>query len=309
MNPHFRSVRRNTHVSGGMLLALLIVAPTFAAAPADPASSSTPRRTLVFPAKEKTRAFLACELAIAMNLNGPATSGDVEQGCTCVNDAYAAADTSIPPDVMADHFYKTTRGEIINLHQISLHAGAELLPGKVKIAAEVLAWEVQTCLGRIPTRVQLTGTSPREWADRPNGFFDYNGPVIAAMPGPARPVDNSLGGLVFVKMRPVHHVVRDYMDTRNPGASNEKMGAFRVAQQFIDSFGRDAGEFPVLSCQYQTQADNLYNRWQSTHAYYYWYKPAWTAVTQELVAKAPAGHPVKLIGAATDRCPVREPKR
>lgn len=290
-----------------VLLALTTVALAFPTAAADAPSKA--RKPLVFPGKEKTRVALACERTVALNLNGPATTGDVEQACACVNDAYVAAEANIPPDVAADYLYKAPQGEIINAYQIGMHSSAELLPGKVKVAAEVLAWEVQTCLGRLPTRTQMTGTSPHEWVDWPNRFYDYNGPLVAPTPGPAKPVDNSLGGLLFVKMRPVHHVVRDYMDMRNPDSSNQKMAAFRAAQQFMDSFGRDANEFPVLSCQYQTQADNLYNRWQSTHAYYYWYQPAWTPVTQELVAKAPAGHPVKLIGPATKSCPVREPKR
>lgn len=309
MSRHHRSSSRTTHLSASILLALLSATLAFPALPAEPPPAPKARKPLVFPGREKTRVVLACERTVALNLNGPATTGDVEQGCACVNEAYVAAQANIPPDVAADYFYKRPQGEIINPYQIAMHSSAELLPGKVKIAAEVLAWEVLTCLGRIPTREQMTGTSPHEWVDWPNRFYDYNGPVIAATPGPAKPVDNSLGGLLFVKMRPVHHVVRDYMDMRNPASTQEKMPAFQAAQKFMESFGRDANEFAVLSCQYQTQADNLYNRWQSTHAYYYWYKPAWTSVTQELVAKAPAGHPVKRIGAATDFCPVREPKQ
>ena len=53
----------------------------------------------------------------------------------------------------------------------------------------------------------MFGNSPHEWVDFPNRFYDYNGPLVTPTPGAAKPVDNSLGGLLFVKMRPVHHVV------------------------------------------------------------------------------------------------------
>lgn len=262
-----------------------------------------------FSGKQNTRASTACERAVLANLNGKATTGDVTQACTCVGRVYDGAGSSIPSDLFEKYFWSKHGGaEVINPAGISTVANAELVDGKVKVVADVIAWDVRSCLGTLPTRGQITGEYPNRWRDQPDTRFEYGGPIVPPVAGPASPVDRNLGGLQFVKLVYLREAIEDYTTFRSQDSPEDKYAARDQALRFVEPFGDPHTDFVVIACKYRTEAKNGYNRWQSTHAYYYWYAPDWNPRATKLVNAAPAGSFFGKIGAARGDCPIREPK-
>lgn len=271
------------------------------------AQERTPRPDLKYADREVTRVFSACELAVALNLNGLATTGDIEQACRCVDRAFEASTVDIPVKYRTKYIWNRPEGEVINVYGIKSQRRADLIPGAVQVAAGRLAWAVIECLGPLPTRSQLIGEFARDWSNKPHRRYDYLGPITTPEPGDARPLDKDLGGLLSETIQYVHHVIMDSYLRRSSdeGALDARYENLR----WLDAYDSNARNRVVISCEYRTQADNGYNRWMSTWAYFFWYAPEETDGAEAIVAGSPPDHPIRTIGPSRTHCPLREPAK
>ena len=267
---------------------------------------TTTRKPLVFADREKSEVYKACDLAIRLNLNGPATTGDVDRACRCVDNAFMLAEI---PEKYSDNFiWVRPEGKVINTAAIHIVSHGDLIPGPIKIRANRLGWEVRTCWGVLPTRSQMDGDFARNWKSVPDKRVDYPGTIVEPTDGPPAPVDGTLGGLILVKLERFSQVIWEYTMSRSDLSGEQQLKARSNAYKFMQTVASNGDDFSVLKCAYRTQAKNNYNRWMTTRPYYYWYKPDFTAAVQNLAETAPADHPARRVGPARSTCPLREPQ-
>jgi hypothetical protein len=291
------------------LTIVLFVAWFFVGMPALLSQDPPQRKPLAFADKEKSRVYSACELAVRLNLVGRATTGDIDQACRCVESAYAASETGIPAEYRKNHLWMRPEGEVINLIAVYHTSRGDLVPGPVRIVADRMGWEARSCLGPLLTRSQLTGTFARDWLAETNPKMNYRGPIVEPVEGLPASVNKNLDGLIFADLSHLRGVIDDSIGFDGNEPLQQTLDRRHAAFEFLQGFGRNAGEFVVLSCRYRTQARNNYDRWQSSTPYHYWYKPVWEPLVAELVAAAPDGHPVRGVGPARESCPLERPTR
>jgi hypothetical protein len=111
-----------------------------------------------------------------------------------------------------------------------------------------------------------------------------------------------------VELKYLREVIEDYTTYRSDDRPENKYAVRNQALEFVEPFGDPHTDFVVIACSYRTEARNGYNRWQSTHAYYYWYLPDWNPRATNLVNAAPEGSFFREIGPARNDCPVRKPE-